>query len=50
MRTRVVYGADGERWPKVVAALRKGDIADGEVHLVLERQLEKDTGGMSFQN
>ena len=42
VRTRVVYGADGERWPKVMAALRKGDFADGDVHLVLERQLDKD--------
>ena len=42
MRTRVVYGADGERWPKVITALRKGDVADGDVHLVFERQLERE--------
>ena len=45
VRTRVVYGADGERWPKVMAALRKGDIADGDVHLIFERQLESDGSG-----
>ncbi|CAG9466156.1 unnamed protein product [Pedinophyceae sp. YPF-701] len=36
-RTVVLYGADGERWPAVSAALQKGVVADGDVTLILER-------------
>jgi hypothetical protein len=35
----VVYGADGQRWPKVATALKRGLVADGEVTLVLERRI-----------
>ncbi|CAD7696818.1 unnamed protein product [Ostreobium quekettii] len=38
----VVYGADGMRWPAVVAAMRKGDKRDGDVTLILERQISGD--------
>lgn len=38
-RTIVMYCADGQAWPSVVAALRKGDARDGPVTLVLERRL-----------
>ena len=33
-----VYGADGQKWPQVMAALKRGYKADGEVTLILERQ------------
>lgn len=36
----VVYGADSERWPSVVTALKRGLVADGPVTLVLERRVE----------
>ncbi len=36
---QVVYGADGETWPAVMGALRKGDVSDGPVTLVLERRM-----------
>lgn len=39
-RTVVVYGADGQKWPHVAAALQRGLVADGFVTLVLERRLE----------
>ena len=39
-RSIVVYGADGQTWPAVVAALKKGLVADGPVTLVLERRLQ----------
>lgn len=38
VRTIVVYGADNQKWPKVLAALKAGSRSDGEVTLVLERQ------------
>ena len=41
-RAIVVFGADGQRWPKVAEALRRGLVADGEVTLVLERRLPRD--------
>ena len=34
-----IFGADKERWPKVMGALKKGKVADGEVTLVLERKI-----------
>jgi hypothetical protein len=37
-RALVVFGADGQRWPNVAAALQKGLAADGNVTLVLERR------------
>ena len=40
----VVYGADQETWPCVMAALRKGDRADGDVTLVLERHAPPPDG------
>ncbi|GAB4813742.1 hypothetical protein N2152v2_000788 [Parachlorella kessleri] len=39
-RCIVVYGADGQKWPAVMAALQKGLVSDGEVTLVLERPVE----------
>lgn len=41
-RAVVVFGADGQRWPAVAAALKKGLVADGDVTLVLERRLTSD--------
>jgi len=41
-RTVVVYGADGQGWPQVAAALQKGLVADGPVTLVLERRLPRE--------
>ncbi|DBB17857.1 TPA: hypothetical protein ACH3X3_002875 [Trebouxia sp. C0006] len=38
VRTIVVYGADNQKWPKVLAALKAGSRSDGEVTLVFERQ------------
>lgn len=38
-RTIVMYGADKQKWTKVMGALKKGDKADGGVTLVLERPL-----------
>ncbi|KAL3158397.1 hypothetical protein ABBQ38_010634 [Trebouxia sp. C0009 RCD-2024] len=38
VRTIVMYGADNQRWPKVIAALKAGARSDGDVTLVLERQ------------
>jgi hypothetical protein len=37
----VCYGADQQKWTQVMNALRRGDGADGEVTLVLERQLPR---------
>lgn len=42
VRTLVVYGADKQRWPKVISALRKGLVSDGEVHLVFERAVSEE--------
>ena len=42
VRTLVVYGADNQRWPKVISALRKGLVSDGAVHLVFERVVSKE--------
>eukprot|EP00873_Tetraselmis_striata_P001020 jgi/Tetstr1/421284/TSEL_001157.t1 len=33
-----VYSADQQKWPKVVTALKRGSVADGEVTLILERR------------
>lgn len=38
IRTIVLYGADNQKWPKVMAALKAGTRSDGDVTLVLERQ------------
>lgn len=38
-RSIVLYGADGQAWPAVVGALKKGLLEDGPVTLVLERRL-----------
>ena len=38
-------GADGQKWPAVMAALQKGLVSDGEVTLVLERPLEEQQLG-----
>jgi len=40
-RTIVMYGADGQKWPHVAAALQRGLVADGDVTLVLERHIEE---------
>ncbi|CAL8462452.1 g1985 [Coccomyxa elongata] len=40
-RTIVLYGADKQKWPQVMGALRKGDKSDGNVTLVVERRLER---------
>lgn len=44
-RSIVVYGADGQTWPQVVAALKKGLVSDGTVTLVLERRLQVAAAG-----
>jgi hypothetical protein len=44
-RAIVLYGADGQGWPQVVAALKKGLVADGPVTLVLERRLKEEAPG-----
>lgn len=36
-RRVVLFGADGQSWAEVQDALRSGQVADGEVELVLER-------------
>lgn len=36
----MLYGADGQPWSSVSAALRQGMVADGPVTLVLERPAE----------
>mmetsp|Transcript_7227 Transcript_7227/g.18804 ORF Transcript_7227/g.18804 Transcript_7227/m.18804 type:complete len:315 (+) Transcript_7227:91-1035(+) len=36
-RRVVLFGADGQSWAEVQGALRSGQVADGEVELVLER-------------
>ncbi|GMH33601.1 hypothetical protein BSKO_01435 [Bryopsis sp. KO-2023] len=35
----VLFGADGQSWPKVTNALRKGDKEDGDVTVVVERRI-----------
>ena len=49
-RTIVLYGADKQKWPQVMGALKKGDRSDGHVTLIVERRLEGtidlDTGPM----
>jgi len=40
-RAIVVYGADNEKWPAVVTALKRGLVADGDVTLILERKVMK---------
>ena len=44
-RVVVVFGADQQRWPDVATALKRGLVADGEVTLVLERQLVEERWG-----
>lgn len=44
-RSIVCYGADQQRWPNVISALRKGLVADGPVTVVLERALPAETPG-----
>ncbi|PRW44349.1 thioredoxin-disulfide reductase [Chlorella sorokiniana] len=46
-REIVVFGADGQSWPQVIAALQKGLVADGPVTLVLERRLSSDGSSSS---
>ena len=41
-RAIVVYGADGQRWPQIATALKRGLVADGEVTLVLERRITEE--------
>lgn len=36
---QVVYGADKQSWAKIRGALRKGEVKDGPVTLVLERRV-----------
>ena len=36
-RTVVLFGADGEAWPKVLGALKRNAVSDGPVTLVFER-------------
>lgn len=43
-RQVVMFGADGQKWERVSAALKLGLVEDGPVTLVLERAVE-DTGG-----
>ena len=38
IQTVSLYGADGQKWPQVVAALKRGSVADGPVTLILERR------------
>ena len=50
-RTIVLYGADKQKWPQVMGALRKGDRSDGHVTLIVEKRLEgaadSDAGPMT---
>ena len=52
-RTIVLYGADKQKWPQVMGALRKGDRSDGHVTLIVERRLEGtadlETGPMATE-
>lgn len=36
--SQVVYGADKQSWSGICGAVKKGDIKDGDVTLVLERR------------
>ena len=36
-----MYGADKQKWPQVMGALRKGDKSDGHVTMVVERRLDR---------
>lgn len=47
-RCVVCYGADGQRWPQVIAALQKGLVADGPVTLVLERRVSPGAGELGL--
>lgn len=40
-RTIVMYGADKQKWPQVIGALRKGDKSDGHVTMVVERRVDR---------
>ena len=40
-RTIVMYGADKQKWPQVMGALRKGDKSDGHVTMVVERRVDR---------
>eukprot|EP00983_Pelagomonas_calceolata_P052228 1142755-Pelagomonas_calceolata.AAC.2 len=33
-----LYGADKQKWSSIRGALKKGDVKDGEVSLVVERR------------
>jgi len=46
-REVVLFGADGEAWPRVREALRRGDVADGDVAVVVVRAAERDGAGES---
>ncbi|KAG2427599.1 hypothetical protein HXX76_012253 [Chlamydomonas incerta] len=45
----VVYGADRQVWSSVCGALKKGEVKDGEVTLVLERRRPRKLGGPGGQ-
>ena len=49
----MLYGADKQKWPQVMGALRKGDRSDGHVTLIVERRLEGtadlETGPMATE-
>jgi hypothetical protein len=47
VREVVLFGADGAKWPTVRAALRKGDAADGDVTIIVEREEGGRGGGGS---
>ena len=36
-----MYGADKQKWPQVMGALRKGDKSDGHVIMVIERRVDR---------
>ena len=35
-----MYGADKQKWPQVMGALRKGDKSDGHVTMIIERRVD----------
>ena len=39
-----MYGADKQKWPQVMGALRKGDKSDGHVTMVVERRIDRKGG------
>ena len=42
-------GCDGERWPDVASALKRGFASDGQVTLVLERPVHPDMETMTSE-